>query len=105
MTIPPTHDWNNTYTFSRCSSSGKDGYSAFICSTEIMLLCTTVLLLIEELLQLFSLGVLYYIQQFENIIELSVISLAAVCLGTQELEAHIKWFSAFGIVLAYLGNI
>ena len=45
-----------------------------------------------------------YVTNFENMIELTVISLAAVCLSTQEFEEVEKWFSAFGIVLSYIGN-
>ena len=51
-----------------------------------------------------SVGIRAYVTNFENMIELTVISLAAVCLSTQEFEEVEKWFSAFGIVLAYLGS-
>ena len=52
-----------------------------------------------------SVGIRAYVTNFENMIELTVISLAAVCLSTQEFEEVEKWFSAFGIVLAYLGSL
>ena len=92
--------WNNTATFSRC---GADSWS-LACVVEIVLSITIVLLLTIEILQLMTVGPRAYILNFENMIELTVIGLAATCLGTQEHETYVKWFSAFGIVLAYLGN-
>ena len=69
----------------------------------MILSLTLALLLTIEILQLMSVGIRAYLTNFENMIELTVISLAAVCLSTQEFEEVEKWFSAFGIVLAYLG--
>ena len=96
-------DWNNTSTFSRCSAGGEAGGSFVACSIEIILFSTICLLITQEVLQLFTLGFRAYLREFENLIEMMVIILAVTCLWTQEHEAYIKWFSAFGIVLAYLG--
>ena len=71
----------------------------------MILSLTLALLLTIEILQLMSVGIRAYVTNFENMIELTVISLAAVCLSTQEFEEVEKWFSAFGIVLAYLGSL
>ena len=101
--------WNNTATFSRCG--GNSSSDIRVCVREITLSITIILLLTIEILQLISLGpytslssLLRYFN-FENMIQLAVIILAAACLGTHHHEQHIKWCSALGIVLAYLGNI
>ena len=93
--------WSNNATFSGCS---PDAWSPS-CIVEMILSLTLALLLTIEILQLMSVGIRAYLTNFENMIELTVISLAAVCLSTQEFEEVEKWFSAFGIVLAYLGSL
>ena len=86
-----------------------------VCAREIMLSITIFLLFTIEIIQLISMGPytssgflsftsLWRYLNFENIIELVVIILAATCLCTQHKEQYIKWCSAFGIVFAYLGN-
>ena len=92
--------WSNNATFSGCS---PDAWAPS-CIVEMVLSLTLALLLTIEILQLMSVGIRAYVTNFENMIELTVISLAAVCLSTQEFEEVEKWFSAFGIVLAYLGS-
>ena len=93
-------EWNNDATFSHCM---QDSWSA-VCVVEVILAVTVLLLLTIEVLQLMSVGVKTYCTNFENLVELTVISLASVCLGTQESEEIEKWFAAVGIVLAYIGN-
>ena len=93
--------WSNNATFSGCS---PDAWSPS-CIVEMVLSLTLALLLTIEILQLMSVGIRAYVTNFENMIELTVISLAAICLSTQEFEEVEKWFSAFGIVLAYLGSL
>ena len=71
---------------------------------------SVVFLLFVEILQFVSLGpyanlselTLYF--NFDNVIQLMVIFLAAACLVTQHEEIQVKWCSAFGIVFAYLGK-
>ena len=92
--------WNNNATFSGCS---KDSWSA-LCVVEMILTVTISLLLTIEILQLTSGGLRAYFTNFENMIELSIITLASICLGMQEYEEYEKWVAAFGIVLAYIGN-
>ena len=86
-------------TFSACF---KDSWSPS-CIVEIVLALCIVLLLTIEILQLTSVGIKAYFTNFENLIEVSVIILSSLCLATQEFEDMIKWFSAFGIVLSYIG--
>jgi hypothetical protein len=82
----------------------KDSWSV-VCVVEVILAVAVLLLFTIEILQLMSVGVKTYCTNFENMIELTVISLASVCLGAQENEELEKWFAAFGIVLAYIGNL
>ena len=92
-------EWHMNATFSACF---KDSWSPS-CIVEIVLALCIVLLLTIEILQLTSVGVKAYFTNFENLIEVSVIILSSLCLATQEFEDMIKWFSAFGIVLSYIG--
>ena len=88
-------------TFSSCF---KDSWSPS-CIVEIVLALCIVLLATIEILQLTSVGMKAYFTNFENLIEVSVIVLSSLCLGTQEFEDMEKWFSAFGIVLSYIGEL
>ncbi len=71
---------------------------------EILLALCIVLLLTIEILQITAVGVKAYCSNFENLIEILVIVFSSLCLSTQEIEDMEKWFSAFGIVLSYIGN-
>ena len=79
------------------------------CAREIVMLGSVILLFTMEIIQFVSLGPyerfsdLKFYFNFDNIIQLVVIFLAATCLAIQGQELHVKWCSAFGIVLAYIG--
>ena len=81
------------------------------CAREVVMFSTVIFLLAMEVLQFISLGPyaslselrLYF--NFDNLIQLIVIFLAAACLVGQHDEMHVKWCSAFGIVFAYLGKV
>ena len=81
------------------------------CAREIVMCTTVVLLFAMEIAQFISLGPYTSISElrlyfnFDNIIQLGVIFMAAACLVIQHEEQHVKWLSAFGIVFAYLGKV
>ena len=52
-----------------------------------------------------AIGGRHYFSELENWIELAVITLGSLSLGTQHLEDTVKWISAFGIVLAHIEMI
>ena len=102
------HNENSHWTFSTCFAESSDDIR--VCAREIVMFSTVVFLLVVEILQFVSLGpyanlselTLYF--NFDNVIQLMVIFLAAACLVTQHEEIQVKWCSAFGIVFAYLGK-
>ncbi len=79
-----------------------DGVPTVSCSMEIILLIMVVVLLAQEMVQCAALGVKRYLREFENLVELAALTLAAVGLFMQDQMALLKWLSAFGICLAYL---
>ena len=95
-------------TFSRCSGGSSDDMRT--CATELTMFTTVTLLFIGEILQFLSLGPytsfseLRFYFNFDNFIQIIVISLAAASLVVQNEEHLEKWISAFGIVFAYIGN-
>ena len=80
------------------------------CAREIVMCTAIILLFIIEILQFISLGPytslseLRFYFNFDNIIQLVVITLALASVATQHKEIHVKWCSAFGVVIAYIGN-
>jgi hypothetical protein len=104
--------WNHSghahATFSRCYSDSSDDMRT--CAREIVMLTTVILLFAVEIIQFVTLGPystfseLRFYFNFDNLIQLVVIVLAAACLAVQSHETDIKWCSSFGIVFAYIGK-
>ena len=74
------------------------------------MLTTLILMLTVEIIQFVSLGPyssfseLRFYFNFDNVIQLVVIILAAACLAVQNHEIDVKWCASFGIVFAYIGR-
>jgi hypothetical protein len=85
--------------FGGCLVSGIPSIS---CSLEVTLLVIIAILLVQEIIQCFSLGIKRYFTEFENFIELTALILAAVGLFVQFDMILLKWLSAIGICFAYL---
>merc|ERR1712038_1499616 len=75
------------------------------CIIEVTLASLLILLFTQELAQVVAIGGRHYFSELENWIELAVITLGSLSLGTQHLEDTVKWISAFGIVLAHIEMI
>ena len=108
MQEPQDYVYKIHETFSRCSGDSSDDMRT--CATELTMFTTVTLLFIGEILQFLSLGPytsfseLRFYFNFDNFIQIIVISLAAASLVVQNEEHLEKWISAFGIVFAYIGN-
>lgn len=79
---------------------GKD--LSLRCGLEITLSILIGLLAVQEILQFFSLGPKRYLSEFENWLEIATLTLSTLGLIYQKDLAVFKWFSAFGICLAYV---
>ena len=96
-------------TFSQCIEGSKWEWRT--CSPEISLAITVALLLIVFVLKIWSLGpyttraTIRRLFNLENTMELVVRLFAVACLVWQPNSQLLKYFSAFGIFFAYLGNI
>ena len=89
---------NATTLFESCSYQEP----SLTCSFEAVLFASIILLLVQEILQAYALGLRRYVREFENILELIVIALAITGCALQYHMKILKWVSAFGICLAYL---
>ena len=78
------------------------GSNRLECVLESVLLLSVVLLATQEFMQAYALGFGTYLRELENILELVVIVLALCGVGMQHDMNVVKWFSAFGVCLAYL---
>jgi len=102
------HSGHSHATFSRCYSDSSDDLRT--CAREIVMLTTVILLFTVEIIQFVTLGPystfseLRFYFNFDNVIQLVVITLAAACLAIQSHEIDIKWCASFGIVFAYIGK-
>ena len=82
------------------------------CALEVTLSLTIVILLIIFILKIWSLGpyttkdrIRHKLLNLENVMEVAVRFLAIACLVWQSDSQLLKYFAAFGIFFAYLGNI
>ena len=95
--IPPRDPGDNFWTFDQCSSK-----PSFTCGLEISLFIFTLLLSLQEMLQLITLGPKRYFSEFENYVEIVTLVLVYLCLILQYDLYVLKWLSAIGICLAYV---
>jgi hypothetical protein len=84
-------------TFDTC---GAD--PSMTCALEVILCLVTILLMIQEVLQLATLGPRRYLSEYENIMEVLILVLTICGLVFQYDMYVLKWLSAWGICLAYL---
>lgn len=89
--------FRTTYTFKECSR--KFG---LVCGIEVILTILIILLVIQENIQLLTLGPKRYFSEFENWLEWTVYILATLGMIFQRNYGFLKWVSAFGVPLAYL---
>lgn len=95
-------------TFSQCNGDSLVG--AFICTQEIILAITTLLLIMILLVKIFAFNPFKtslswsVIWNFENMVELVVRGFAVLCLIYQHKEPFLQYFSAIGIFFAFLGR-
>ena len=82
------------------------------CALEVTLSLTIVILLIIFILKIWSLGpyttkdsIRHKLLNLENVMEVAVRFLAIACLVWQSDSQLLKYFAAFGIFFAYLGNV
>lgn len=80
---------NSTTLFDACKTPG------FTCSLEVALFASIILLLVQELLQMYALGLRRYYREFENVIELVVLTLALVGLGIQVRARFLNWSCSY----------
>ena len=90
---------NTTEAFAGCLMSGVPTVT---CSLEVLLLLMVGLLLVQEGIQCFALGIKRYILEWENLLELLAIFLATAGLFLQHDMQVLMWVSAPGICFAYL---
>ena len=88
---------NKYFTFRKCRSK-----PSLTCFLEVALLILTIILTLQEFLQIFTLGLKGYFSEFENILELFCYSLVYSGLILQNDGYVLKWISAFGICIAYV---
>eukprot|EP00096_Caligus_rogercresseyi_P012310 TRINITY_DN5113_c0_g1_i1.p1 TRINITY_DN5113_c0_g1~~TRINITY_DN5113_c0_g1_i1.p1 ORF type:complete len:560 (-),score=54.00 TRINITY_DN5113_c0_g1_i1:83-1762(-) len=103
---PPAKKLRLSSTFSRCRApkNGKSGssYRRLVCSIEVGLTLSLVLLFTQEVLQLLALRPKAYFREFENWLELCIIGIVVSSLITQRDLDTFKWLSAIGVCLSYL---
>ncbi len=95
---PEAKNVSHRNTFDLCQASNP----SLTCAFETILLTLLIILVIQEVLQLITLGPKRYLSEFENILEILVLTLAGCGLGFQYNVYILKWVSAWGICLAYL---
>ena len=95
-------------TFSRCN--GDSPVDILVCTNEIALAITTLLLIMIQLVKIFAFNPFKtklnwkVIWNFENTVELVVRTFASLCLIFQHDEPYLQYFSAIGIFFAFLGR-
>ena len=95
-------------TFSRCN--GDSPVDLLVCTNEIFLAITTLLLIMIQLVKIFAFNPFKtklnwkVIWNFENTVELVVRTFASLCLIFQHDEPYLQYFSAIGIFFAFLGR-
>ena len=95
--IPPRDPGDKFWTFDKCSTK-----PSFTCFLEISLFVLTLLLSLQEMLQLITLGPKRYFSEFENFVEIITLVLVYLCFILQHDMYVLKWLSAVGICLAYV---
>ena len=88
---------NEASTFRFC---GKQ--NSLRCGLEISLAILIAILALQEILQFFTLGFRRYLSEFENWLEVSTLTCSILGLIYQKDVVLFKWFSAFGICIAYV---
>ena len=74
----------------------------FRCGIEVFLTIWIVILIFQELIQFMTLMPKRYLSEFENWLEIAILTLSILGLIYQRNLYLLKWFSAFGISLAYV---
>ena len=91
------YGFNKYFTFRKCTTK-----PSLTCFLEVALLILTIILTLQEILQLFTLGLKRYFSEFENILELACYTLVYLGLIFQNDGHVLKWISAWGICISYV---